>query len=67
MTAPALTITLRSVEMYSMYEALAREKVGAGRDAEQRRVAREAAAARRWHRVAVRARRAQRRHAMRAV
>jgi hypothetical protein len=61
--------------MYSMYEALARERTRVSeRDAQQRRVARELAAARRWHRLEVRARAAeqrardaQRRHALRAV
>jgi hypothetical protein len=61
--------------MYIMHEALARERMRAmERDAQQLRVARELAAARRWHRVVVRAhaagRRAhavERRHALRAV
>ena len=52
--------------MYAMYEALARDRMRE-RDAQQLRVARELAAARRWHRVAVRARSAQHRHALRAV
>ncbi len=61
--------------MYTMHEALARERMRAiKRDAQQLRVARELAAARRWHRVELRAsaarrhaRDAQRRHARRAV
>ena len=60
--------TLRSTQMYTMYEALAREHMRSlGREAHQRRIARELAAARRWHRVALRAERAHRRHAYRAV
>jgi hypothetical protein len=66
--------TTRSIEMYSMHEALARERMPAShRDADQLRVARELAAARRWHRVEMRAsaagrraRAAGRRHARRA-
>jgi hypothetical protein len=65
----------RSIEMYTMHEALARERMRAShRDEQQLRVARELAAARRWHRLEVRAsaagRRARavgRRHARRAV
>ncbi|MDT4894037.1 MAG: hypothetical protein QOE97_3072 [Pseudonocardiales bacterium] len=54
--------------MYTLHEALAREHMRSlDREAHQRRVARELAAARRWHRVAVLAERAQRRHAHRAV
>jgi len=53
--------------MYSMHEALARDRM---REQENRsreaRLARELAAARRWHRVAVHARAAQARHARRA-
>jgi hypothetical protein len=68
-------LTTRSIEMYTMHEALARERMRAiERDAQQLRVARELASARRWHRVEVRAhaagRRAhaaERRHALRAV
>jgi hypothetical protein len=52
--------------MYSMYEALARDRMRE-REAHQLRVARELAAARRWHRVAVRARVAQRKHSLRAL
>jgi hypothetical protein len=52
--------------MHSMYEALARDRM---REHEQRareaRLARELAAERRWHRVSVRARAAQARHARR--
>jgi hypothetical protein len=69
------SLTTRSIEMYTMHEALARERMRAiERDAQQLRVARELASARRWHRVEVRAhaagRRAhaaERRHALRAV
>ncbi|MDT4957529.1 MAG: hypothetical protein QOF87_2661 [Pseudonocardiales bacterium] len=61
--------------MYTMHEALARERIRAiERDTQQLRVARELASARRWHRVEVRAhaaarraRAAERRHALRAV
>ena len=57
----------RSITMYSMHEALARERM---REQEQRarqaRLARELAAERRWHRVSVHARAAQARHARRA-
>jgi hypothetical protein len=59
-------LTRRSTEMYSMYEALARDRMRE-REAHQLRVARELAAARRWHRVAVRARVAQRKHSLRAL
>lgn len=56
----------RSDTMYSMHEALARDRM---REKEQRsrhaRVARELAAERRWHRVSVHARAAQARHARR--
>ena len=56
----------RSSTMHSMYEALARDRM---REHEQRsreaRLARELAAERRWHRVSVRARAAQARHARR--
>ena len=58
---------LRSTKMYSMHEALARDRM---REQELRsreaRLARELAAERRWHRVSVRARQAQARHAHRA-
>lgn len=57
---------LRSTKMYSMHEALARDRM---RESEQRsregRLARELAAERRWHRVSVHARAAQARHARR--
>jgi hypothetical protein len=76
-TSTNLTTTTftRSIEMYTMHEALARERLRAvDRDAQQLRVARELAKARRWHRVEVRvhaagrrARAAERRHALRAV
>ncbi|HEX3349358.1 MAG TPA: hypothetical protein VGH01_08825 [Jatrophihabitantaceae bacterium] len=64
----------RSIEMYTMYEALARDRMRAtGEFARQRRIARELAAARRWHRLELharaaeqRARSARRRHALRA-
>jgi hypothetical protein len=56
-----------SIKMYSMHEALARDRM---RDHERRsreaRLARELAAERRWHRVSVHARAAQARHAARA-
>lgn len=58
---------LGSIKMYSMHEALARDRM---REHEQRsrraRVARELAAERRWHRVSLRARAAESRHANRA-
>lgn len=65
----------RSTEMYTLHEALAREHLrGLEREARQMRVARELAAARRWHRLEHRARTAQRRahaaghrHELRAV
>lgn len=61
--------------MYTMHEALARERMRASeREAQQLRVVRELAAARRWHRLELRARAAshraraaERRHALRAV
>jgi hypothetical protein len=57
---------IRSIRMYSMYEALARDRM---RVEEQRsrhaRLASELAAQRRWHRVSLRARRAVARHARR--
>jgi hypothetical protein len=57
---------LRSTKMYSMHEALARDRM---REHEQRsrqaRLARELAAERRWHRVSLHARAAQARHARR--
>jgi hypothetical protein len=57
---------LGSTKMYSMHEALARDRM---REHEQRsrqaRVARELAAERRWHRVSLHARAAQARHARR--
>jgi hypothetical protein len=64
-----------STAMYTMHEALARERMRANqREAEQLRVAKELAAARRWHRLEVRARAASRRaraaelrHALRAI
>jgi hypothetical protein len=56
-----------SIKMYSMHEALARDRM---REQEQRsreaRLARELAAERRWHRVSIHARQAQARHARRA-
>ena len=65
----------RGIEMYTMHEALARERMRVThRDAQQLRVARELAAARRWRRLELRAsaagrraRAAGRRHARRAV
>jgi hypothetical protein len=57
---------LGSNKMYSMHEALARDRM---REHEQRsrqaRLARELAAERRWHRVSMHARAAQARHARR--
>jgi len=54
---------LGSTKMYSMHEALARDRM---RENEQRsrqsRVARELAAERRWHRVSTHSRAAQERH-----
>ena len=68
-------LTTRSIEMYTLNEALARERMRAiHQDAQQRRVARALASARRWHRLEVRAdaaarraRAAERRHALRTV
>ena len=58
---------LGSIKMYSMHEALARDRM---REQERRsreaRLARELAAERRWHRVSVHARAASARHAQRA-
>ncbi len=73
-TTTATTLT-RSIKMYTMHEALARERMRAiHREAQQLRVASELASARRWHRLGVlahaagrRARAAERRHALRAV
>jgi hypothetical protein len=57
---------LGSSKMYSMHEALARDRM---REREKRsrqaRLARELAAERRWHRVSLHARAAQARHARR--
>jgi hypothetical protein len=57
---------LGSTKMYSMHEALARDRM---REHERRsreaRLARELAAERRWHRVSLHARAAQARHARR--
>jgi hypothetical protein len=57
----------------ALYEALARDRMREQAHAEQRRVARELAAARRWHRVELtaraterRARSVRRRHVLRA-
>ena len=68
-SAPLTTIEISGdTTMYTMYEVLARDRMRQNdRDAHQLRVARELAAARRWHRVAVRARATARRHAQRAV
>jgi hypothetical protein len=53
--------------MYTLYEALARDRMRADEpESAQRRVARHMAAARRWHRVETRARDAHRRYARRA-
>lgn len=55
---------LRSIKMYAMYEALARERMREEqRRSRQARLARELAAQRRWHRVSLRARAAEQRHA----
>jgi hypothetical protein len=61
--------------MYTMHEALARERMRVNeREAHQRRIARELVAARRWQRremraraAALRAREARQLHALRAV
>ncbi len=57
----------RSTKMYSLNEALARDRM---RDEQKRSrdatLARELAAQRRWHRVSLRARAAEKRHAHRA-
>jgi hypothetical protein len=56
-----------SSTMHSMYEALARERMREqAQHAREARLGRELAAERRWHRVAVRARAAEQRHARRA-
>jgi hypothetical protein len=61
------TDSVRSTKMYTLYEALARDRMRATDElARQRRIARELAAARRWHRLEQRARSARHRHAMRA-
>lgn len=56
----------RSIEMHTMHEALARDRM---REREQRsreaRLAKELLAQRRWHRIAHYARTAEKRHAMR--
>jgi hypothetical protein len=58
---------LRSTKMYSMHEALARDRMRE-KEARSRRahLARELAAERRWHRVSLHARAAQARHSRRA-
>jgi len=74
-TIASTLIYTRSIEMYTMHEALARERMRTShRDAQQRRVAREMAAARRWHRLGLRAhaagrqaRAVQRRRALRVL
>ena len=57
---------IRSIAMYTMHEALARDRM---RDQQQRshdaQLARELAAQRRWHRVSLRARAAHARHTRR--
>ena len=56
----------RSIEMYSMNEALARDRMrDHHRRSRQAAVLRELAAQRRWHRVSVRARAAEAQHAQR--
>lgn len=81
MISNTTTTLVRSIEMYTMQEALARERLRATqrdeqqlRVAQQLHVARELASARRWHRLGVlahaagrRARAVERRHALRAV
>ena len=58
---------LRSIKMYSMHEALARDRMREHESrSRQARLARELAAARRWHRVSLHARAAEARHANRA-
>jgi hypothetical protein len=55
---------LRSIKMYSMHEALARDRMREHESrSRQARLARELAAARRWHRVSLHARAAEARHA----
>lgn len=59
--------TSRSIEMYALNEALAREHLRELSSRRRRaRAASELAAANRWHRVELRAVAAQRRHALRA-
>lgn len=61
------TTESRSIEMYAMNEALAREHLRELHDRSRRsRAASELAAASRWHRVELRARAAHRRHVLRA-
>jgi hypothetical protein len=58
---------LRSIKMYSMHEALARDRMREHESrSRQARLARELAATRRWHRVSLHARAAEARHAGRA-
>lgn len=72
---PLFSTDVRSTDMFTLHESLARERTrSCDRDAQHWRVARELAAARRWQRFArhaeaasEHARRAHRRHAMRAV
>ncbi len=62
------TTDSRSIEMYAMNEALAREHLRElSHRSRQSRAASELASASRWHRVELRARAAQRRHAERAA
>ena len=61
------SISVRSTEMYSMQEALAREHMRQReREARQHALARQLAAARRWRYLERRAHAAYRRHAQRA-
>jgi hypothetical protein len=58
----------RSIEMYAMHEAFARERIAQMREqrSHRRRAAGEMAAASRWHRIEIRARAARQRHAAQA-
>lgn len=65
---PVRQFVQRSIEMYTMHEALAREHLRVDeRYAQQRRVAQAMAAARRWHRLEQRAGAVRRRHVHRAA
>jgi hypothetical protein len=67
MTGKTYTPLSRSITMYTMNEALARDRMREHLyGARHARLARELAAAERWHRWQSRARAAERRHAQRA-